>query len=56
MLNIIFMKRLILFHVICNRTTGARRRLLACKKKPDVLIGLCTRAMRAIPATYILMD
>ena len=41
---------------IDNRTTGARRRLLACKKKPDVLISMCTRAMIAIPATYILMD
>lgn len=41
---------------IDNRTTGAKRRLLACKKKPEVLISMCRRAMRAIPASYILMD
>lgn len=41
---------------IDNRTTGAKRRLLACKKKPEVLISMCRRAMRAIPASPILMD
>lgn len=41
---------------IDNRTTGAKRRLLACKKKPEVLISMCRRAIRAVPASYILMD
>ena len=41
---------------IDNRTTGAKRRVLACKKKPEVLISMCRRAMRAIPASHILMD
>lgn len=41
---------------IDNRTTGAKRRLLACKKKPEVLISMCRKAMKAIPAFHILMD
>ena len=41
---------------IDNRTTGAKRRLLACKKKPEVLISMCRKAMKAIPASHILMD
>lgn len=41
---------------IDNRTTGAKRRFLACKKKPEVLISMCRRAMKAIPASHILMD
>lgn len=41
---------------IDKRTTGARRRLLACQKKPDVLICMCTRALKAVSATHILMD
>lgn len=41
---------------IDNKTTGAKRRFLACKKKPEVLISMCRRAMKAIPASHILMD
>lgn len=41
---------------IDNRTTGAKRRLLACEKKPEVLISMCRKAMKAIPASHILMD
>ena len=43
-------------HGIDNRTTGARRRKIACTKKPEVLISMCRRAIREIPASYILMD
>lgn len=41
---------------IDNRTTGAKRRLLACKKKLEVLISMCRRAIRAVLASHILMD
>lgn len=41
---------------IDNRTTGAKRRKTACKKKTEVLISMCRHTVRAISASYILMD
>lgn len=41
---------------IDNRTTGAKRRKTACKKKTEVLISMCRRTVRVISASYILMD
>ena len=41
---------------IDNRTTRAKRRNTACKKKTEVLISMCRHTVRAISASYILMD
>ena len=41
---------------IDNRTSGAKRRKTARKKKTEVLISMCRRTVRAISASYILMD
>ena len=41
---------------IDNRTTCAKRRKTACKKKTEILISMCRRTVRAISASYILMD
>ena len=38
-----------------NRTTCAKRRKTACKKKTEILISMCRRTVRAISASYILM-
>lgn len=41
---------------IDNRTTCAKCRKTACKKKTEVLISMCRRNVRVISASYILMD
>lgn len=43
-------------NIIDNRTSCAKCRKTACKKKTEVLISMFRRTVRAISASYILMD
>jgi len=44
------------YRTLDKRLSSAIRRKIALMRKPDVLISMCKRALRFIPASHILMD